>query len=215
MTENKQKNTLIVFVKYPNPGKVKTRLAKKIGNERATYYYSLMAKQIIDQVSQSDNYSTTIFFDPPEKEKKVIRWLGNGIKKFMPQSGANLGKKIANSFEQVISSGARRSIIIGTDCVEVTKEIVNRAFELLGRADVILGPTEDGGYYLLGLKCFAPELFENIDWSTERVLNQTLDRINEKNLSYELLEKLKDIDTVNDLAELQRSLNNEPDRRPS
>ncbi len=198
MTNSTIKNTLIIFLKYPQAGKVKTRLAKDVGNQRAAEIYSEMSKTIVDNVSGSSEYQTAIFFDPPEKENEIRNWIGKKEVRFSPQRGETLGDKMSNAFKEVFSSESKRVVIIGTDCPDVTSGTIAQALDSLEEVDVVLGPAADGGYYLLGLNNHVPEIFGGIEWSTERVLNQTLERIKEKKLSFELLETLKDIDTLDD-----------------
>ena len=190
---------LLIFLKYPEPGKVKTRLAQYIGKEKAAHIYSVMAETIIHHVSKSREHKTIIFFDPPERKSDVENWLPNNDCKFLPQEGNSLGERMANAFSKAFSLGAEKAVIIGTDCIDISNDLISQAFVELDRTDVILGPAEDGGYYLLGLKKLIPEIFNNIDWSTDRVLNQTLKTLREKGLRFQLLQTLKDIDTANDL----------------
>ena len=190
---------LLIFVKYPEPGKVKTRLAQYIGKEKAAHIYSVIAEAIIHRVSKSREYKTIIFFDPPERKSDVENWLPNNDCKFLPQEGNSLGERMANAFSKAFSLGAEKAVIIGTDCMDISNDLISEAFATLDITDVILGPAEDGGYYLLGLKKLIPEIFNHIDWSTDRVLNQTLKTLREKGLRFQLLQTLKDIDTANDL----------------
>ena len=199
MTNSTTKNTLIIFLKYPEAGKVKTRLAKDVGDQRAAEIYSQMSKTIIDNVSESNGYETAIFFDPPDKEYEIRNWIGKKEVPFAPQRGDTLGDKISNAFKEVFSSESERVVIIGTDCIDVSSKTITQAINSLEDVDVVLGPVVDGGYYLLGLNNHIPEIFQEIEWSTDRVLNQTLERIKEKKLSFELLETLIDIDILDDL----------------
>ena len=192
-------NTLIIFIKYPEAGKVKTRLAKDIGDTEASEIYSQMTKKIIDESIDTENYSTIIFYDPPDKEYEVKNWIEKKELQYIPQQGDSLGEKISSAFNEVYSLGADNTVIIGSDCIDVNKEIINEAMEALENVDIVLGPAEDGGYYLLGLNKYTPEIFQDIQWSTEQVLEQTIERINNKCLKYELLKTLKDVDTVDDL----------------
>lgn len=195
-------NTLIIFIKYPEAGKVKTRLAKDIGDTEAAEIYSQMTRTIIERTSDPANYSTIIFYDPPEKEQEVKEWINKKELSYLPQLGNTLGERISSAFKEVYSSGTDKALIIGSDCVDVDKEILNKAIEALNTTDVILGPAEDGGYYLLGLNKYTPEIFQDIQWSTERVLEETIQKINTNGLKYELLKTLKDVDTVDDLEGL-------------
>ncbi len=199
MVINNPNHILLIFVKYPEPGKVKTRLAKDIGKKNAAQIYATMAKAVIDNLSKSKKHKTIIFFDPPERKTDINNWLQCGGCKFFPQNGSSLGEKMANAFLRAFSLGAEKAVIIGTDCIDISNDLINESFSTLHKTDVVLGPAEDGGYYLLGLKKPIPEIFNNIDWSTNRVLNQTLEKLREKKLRFKLLQTLKDIDTANDL----------------
>jgi len=199
MTNNKEKTTLIVFLKFPEPGKVKTRLAKDVGEERAATIYSNIAKTIVENVVDHDSYKTAIYYDPPGKEEEIQQWIGNQTLQYYAQKGNFLGDKISNAFEEVFINGSEYAVIIGSDCVDVSSDTIKEALTLLNENDVVLGPANDGGYYLLGLNKHRTEIFQDIDWSTEQVLNQTIEKILENNLSYRLLKILKDIDNVNDL----------------
>ena len=196
---NKTKNTLMVFLKYPEAGKVKTRLAKDLGDQRAAEIYSEMSLKIIKNVLDASSYQTIIFYDPPEKENEIRNWIGKEEVQYLPQVGHTLGDKISNAFKEVFSSKSKRAIIIGTDCTDVTSDTISQAINSLTDVDIVLGPAVDGGYYLLGLNNHTPEIFKEIKWSTESVLDQTIERIKEKKLSYELLNTLQDIDTIDDL----------------
>ena len=199
MPDRVQKNVLIVFVKFPEPGKVKTRIARDLGAERAAEIYSQMAARIIHDVSGPDTYRTIIYFDPPAREDEIRTWLGANSLSYESQSGGTIGDRMSNAFHKVFSEGTERAVLIGTDIPEITADAVSAAFVLLDDADVVLGPAEDGGYYLIGLKRFEPILFRDIDWGTNTVYNRTLDRIVEKNLGHKLLDTLKDIDTADDI----------------
>ncbi len=194
-----EKSTLIIFAKYPEPGKVKSRIASELGAERAAEVYSRIAKAVIEKVSTSDTHRTIIFYDPPERENEIKLWLGINKHSFERQSGSTIGEKMSNSFRAVFSRGAEKAVLIGTDIPEITAGTVNAAFGLLDETDVVLGPAEDGGYYLMGLRNSEPLLFRDIEWSTNLVLSQTIDRIKERKLSYNLLQTLKDVDTAGDI----------------
>ncbi len=200
MISANSKHTLLIFVKYPEPGKVKTRLAKNIGKERAAQTYSDMAKTVIHNVRSSE-YETIIFFDPLDRKSDVEGWLQINGRNLFPQKGKSLGERMKNAFREAFSIGAKKAVIIGTDCVEISYGIISEAFHTLGKVDVVIGPAVDGGYYLLGLKEPTPEIFNDIHWSTSLVLNQTLKKLMGRRLEFKLLKTLKDIDTVADLSD--------------
>ncbi|GIW47976.1 MAG: hypothetical protein KatS3mg078_1853 [Deltaproteobacteria bacterium] len=194
------KQVLIVFLKYPEPGRVKTRLARDIGWKNASLIYSEIAQSVIGKVSKSSEYETLIFFDPPEKKEDVRRWLKNANLNLLPQEGNPLGERMLNAFEKAFSLGAKSAVIIGTDCMEVSDKTVLEAFQALREVDAVLGPARDGGYYLLGVNRAFPWIFKDIKWSTSLVLSQTIKKIEEKKLRFKLLKTLTDIDTVRDLS---------------
>lgn len=206
MPDKQENNTLIIFAKHPEPGKVKTRLARDLGDDKAAEIYSDIARDIISRVSKSPKYETVIYYDPPDKENEITLWL-KGLTKIdgehlIPQEGSSLGERISGAFERIFSSGQDKAVIIGSDCTNVTDAMIEETFTDLSHYDAVLGPAEDGGYYLLGLKRFTPELFQEVDWSTELVLGQTLSRLDKLGYNYKLLETLRDIDNLNDLKSL-------------
>ena len=193
-------NILIIFVKYPDPGKVKTRIARELGAEKAADIYSLIAGSVIENVSGSDKYRTVFFFDPPEMENGIRQWLGRDDVTYEPQSGNTIGERMSDAFERVFSGGAEKAVLIGTDVPEITGETVNRAFRLLEFEDAVIGPAEDGGYYLLGLKKPEPLLFDDIEWGSDSVYKRTVERIEKLDLSYKPLDTLRDVDTAEDVG---------------
>ena len=193
-------NILIIFVKYPDPGKVKTRIARELGAEKAADIYSLIAGSVIENVSGSDKYRTVFFFDPPEMENGIRQRLGRGDVTYEPQSGNTIGERMSDAFERVFSGGAEKAVLIGTDVPEITGEMVTRAFRLLEFEDAVIGPAEDGGYYLLGLKKPESLLFDDIEWGSDSVYKRTVERIEKLDLSYKSLDTLRDVDTAEDVG---------------
>jgi rSAM/selenodomain-associated transferase 1 len=193
-------NLLMVFVKYPTPGSVKQRLAQHLGTDRAAEIYKKIAEAIVQKVTpaSSADYIMEICFSPQEDEKLVRRWLVEN-EYFYPQQGSDLGERMSNAFLQAFAAGNTKALLIGSDCPDISRTIVNRGFMLLDTQDVVLGPAHDGGYYLIGLCWPEKELFSNIDWGTGRVLQQTLDKISAANLTVALLPELRDIDRIEDL----------------
>ena len=187
-------HTLIIFTKNLVFGKVKTRLASSVGNDKAFEIYKLLITHthaITHQLSMNK-----IVFYSDEIEADDL-W-GNDYKKQL-QVGNDLGERMLNAFEFSFQKSNGKAIIIGCDCPQLTTQIINHAFEQLDNCDVIIGPAEDGGYYLLGMKKLHEQLFANIEWSTNKVLTATIKRCNENKLSYNLLPTLNDVDEENDL----------------
>ncbi|HJS59268.1 MAG TPA: TIGR04282 family arsenosugar biosynthesis glycosyltransferase [Vicinamibacteria bacterium] len=193
--------TLLVFVKRPKPGEVKTRLAADLGDDGAAAVYRALAEaEIASTRPRGREYERRFFYAPADAGTEVAAWLpGESV---APQEGEDLGARMAAAFEGAFRAGAQRVVIIGSDVPWVTRERVKAAFAGLDAGDVVLGPCDDGGYYLLALSRPRPELFQGIAWSTSAVLQSTLERAQAHGLRVVMLEPLPDVDT---LADIQRS----------
>jgi hypothetical protein len=186
-------NALIIFVRNSELGKVKTRLAKTIGNEKALAVYQdlLFHTMSVTQMVDCDKF---VFYDKSTAVNDI--WSSNFFEKKI-QRGVDLGVKMQNAFEELFNIGYKNCIIVGSDLFDLQTKHITDAFHKLERNHAVIGPAEDGGYYLLGLKKIIPALFSDKNWGTETVLKDTL-----KNLSYYsvgFLEVLNDIDTIEDL----------------
>jgi rSAM/selenodomain-associated transferase 1 len=200
-------DALIVFVKQPRPGHVKTRLARALGDEGAAAAYRAMAEAEIRGTAPAATdagaeYERLFFFTPAEARAALTGWLTPLVapEPLMchPQDGADLGARMARAFKACFARGARRVAIVGTDVPDCARAHVAAAFAALDAHDVALGPTHDGGYYLLALSQPRPELFEGVAWSTPAVLPATLARASSLGLRVALLETLRDVDTLDD-----------------
>ena len=198
----KNDNALIVFLKYPETKKVKTRLAKNIGTRQATELYREMASFIADSFSGSKKWETFFFYTPEERKKEILEWLGGKDTFFFVQEGESLGQRMSHAFGRCFSLGFRNVIIIGTDCVMITEEDVKTAFSLLsgGEFEAVLGPATDGGYYLLGLCRGTDAVFRDMRWSTSRVFKETEKRMGENGLRHAVMRELTDIDEEKDIS---------------
>jgi rSAM/selenodomain-associated transferase 1 len=191
-------DTLIVFLKQPQPGAVKTRLAEALGPEAAAELYRAMAEEVVRRTHpRGGEYRRFFFYTPDEARCEMGGWFP--VETWLPQRGEDLGARMVAAFDDAFRRGARRTAIIGTDAPSVSRERVIEAFEALGGYDVAVGPASDGGYYLLALGSPRPELFEGIAWSTPSVLAQTLERAATLGLRVRLLKSLSDIDTMADV----------------
>lgn len=189
------RSALIIFVKNPEKGKVKTRLAKTVGDEKALkVYYELLriTKSVADPLSVNKQVWYSRFVDEDDL------WSKGNFEKHL-QKGKNLGQRMLYAFQQAFESGHEKVVIIGSDCASLGTEIIEKAFGMLDDQDVVIGPARDGGYYLLGMSELVTEVFENKSWSTSSVLESTVKQIEKMNLSYHLLPTLSDIDTEADL----------------
>ena len=193
MESNYDHKALIVFAKNLEKGKVKTRLAKEIGTQKALEIYK-----------ECCIHTMTNTFDIPARKMLFYSdyiengdlWGSDDFAKFV-QNGNDLGDRMMHAFRVAFDKSVK-AIIIGTDCMELTRDLINEAFDRLDDHDFVVGPANDGGYYLLGMNAFYPELFQNMEWSTDTVLEKTLSKINAEQSVYRLPE-LIDIDTIEDL----------------
>jgi len=193
-------DALLIFAKNAVYGEVKTRLAADIGKQGALEIYKQLLEytaSVTSQVAVAKYvfYSSTIGPDD--------YWSNKFTKKV--QAGEDLGERMKNAFRTLRDEGYTKLVIIGTDCFEVTTEIINNAFRLLENNDIVIGPATDGGYYLLGLKKLYDELFMDIAWSTGRVFEQTLSACDKLGVSVSILPVLTDVDTIHDLTATQRT----------
>ena len=201
----KPNNVLIIFVKYPQPGRVKTRLAKDIGKQNAADLYRLFTEALLER-TEGKNYRRILFYTPPDKENRIKKWLaGNGLE-FHPQKGKDLGERLYSSFSYSFAASAQRVVTIGTDCPMIDKEIINSAFAALESKHCVLGPSLDGGYYLVGLSLLKEDIFKGICWGTKKVFSQTLHKLRATKMNYHILKPLFDIDTYQDAALLKEKL---------
>jgi len=188
------KQALLIFAKNLIYGKVKTRLAATMGNDLALSVY----KQLLSytqHITFALSFGKIVFYSDFMEKDDI--WGKEDFQKQI-QIGNDLGERIENAFEYAFHQNHNKVVIIGTDCVELTSDIINKAFNSLDDHDVVIGPAKDGGYYLLGIKKLNAELFKKISWSTGDVLNQTLWICKKLNLTVFLLPELSDIDNEED-----------------
>ncbi len=188
-------------MKYPEPGRVKSRLAKDIGEKRAAEIYRETACGVLRRTRpQGGGYERIIFFSPPDAREKCEEWVSG--ERLMPQSGEDIGQIMDNAIMGMFALGAGRVVLTGTDIPGLDNEIILQGFSEFERSDVVIGPAKDGGYYLIGMKSLLPALFRGISWGSGNVLRETLSKIRQLNLTFSLLRQLSDLDRVEDLAEL-------------
>lgn len=195
MINNPEQNALIIFARYPVLGKVKTRLASSYSKEFALGFYKECSRHLFMEITQNQNHIFTPFLFCTEKDElsKMAEWAGPGFK-FYHQDGVDLGRRMSNAFRKVFTLGAKKVVIIGTDVPDISNNLITKSFKLLDDNDFVIGPSNDGGYYLLGLKNLKLDLFSGINWSTGLVLEQTIGKIEEGNFNFTKLKPLHDID---------------------
>jgi len=190
-----EENLLLIFIKNPEPGKVKTRLAATVGPEKAYQIYLKLLSLTIDTAMEVDADRQVWYSSYIDSEDSISE---TDFKK-RKQVGKNLGARMLHAFKSGFKEGYDNIVIIGSDCPDVNPVLFEQAFNELSEYDLVIGPSADGGYYLLGMNKLQPELFRDIDWSTERVLKQTLEKAKSISLSVASLPELNDIDTIEDL----------------
>lgn len=186
---------LVIFVKAPHVGHVKTRLAANIGESAACAAYKKMVEHLMGNLRALD--TVEIRFSPDNAVEELREWLGERFE-FQAQGNGDLGERLQRAFRESFAHGFSRVVIIGSDCPQLTCKDIVSAWNELACKDVVLGPAADGGYWLIGLRSNQAALFQNIPWSSEVVLETTLNRIRDAKLSYHFLRTLSDIDTEND-----------------
>lgn len=195
------KHLLIVFVKNIILGKVKTRLAKTIGDVGAfNIYYQLYS--ITEKESGKVTTDRHIYFSDV-----IIPSGWEGGEKFV-QEGEDLGERMKNAFQYGFDQGYDKIVLIGSDLPNITTEIINSGFDALNESTITFGPAADGGYYLIGMSEMNTSVFENKPWSQSSLLDSTLQELSKQEVSVSLLETLNDIDTFDDLIQSDFYKNN-------
>lgn len=186
---------LIVFVKAPRPGEVKTRVAQTTGADRACDVYRQLVAILLKSLSPLREIE--LRFTPDDAAAEIEPWLRPGWVA-VPQGDGDLGARLERAFTDAFAAGAERVVIVGSDCPDVKTSDVRMAWRELQTHDVAVGPAMDGGYWLIGLRAPQPELFREIPWSSDLVLGRTLERARTRGLKIQLLRILSDIDTEAD-----------------
>lgn len=196
--------TLIIFSRYPQPGTTKTRMIPALGADGAARLQRKMTEHTLNTAKQLlSNRDITIEIHFAGGDIELMeQWLGK--LQYIPQVAGDLGEKMRSAFDRAFSLGSQRVVTIGIDCPDIDSTILNDAFSSLQTHNLTLGSAEDGGYYLIGLNHSVPQLFNNINWGTERVLKQTKNIAEKLNLQVHYLPTLSDVDRPEDLAIWQK-----------
>ncbi len=196
------KTALIIFVRNPIIGQVKTRIAKDLGNGPTLQVYKQLLKHT-EAITNPLDVDVFVFYADFLNENDL--WDNDRFIKKL-QGGKDLGDKMKNAFQLVFDEGYKRVCVIGSDCYELTTSIIEDAFFELNDHDMVVGPSEDGGYYLLGMKQFLPQVFENKSWSSSHVFLETIQTIEQHHLTYTTLTTLSDVDTIEDCRKYEELL---------
>ncbi len=186
------KNLVIVFVKNIALGQVKTRLAKTIGNQAAFEVYTKLVR-VTEEATVKLNADKRIYFS-----KSIVENQWKSEKKYV-QKGPDLGERMKNAFKKGFEDGYEKIVLIGSDLPDITANDINQGLNVLKQNDVVFGPAEDGGYYLIGLSKMNEAIFDNKPWSAPNLLKETLQELDVSTYTVSLLKTLNDIDTFDDL----------------
>jgi len=214
----KPDHLLLIFLKEPIPGKVKTRLAQTVGAEDAALIYQTLTTALLDQLKWIKNCHYRFCFAPADAEEAIMHWIlpdlehkvdlehrtilpkqeGLPSVDFSPQSEGDLGDRLVNAFTQGFADGYSSVSAIGTDCPFISARWIETAVIASKDADLTVGPTEDGGYYYINLKVPNFEIFKEVKWSSETTYSDTIKQAKKHNLTLHTLPKLNDIDYHDD-----------------
>ena len=197
-------NQLAMFAKYWDPGSVKTRLAATIGDVAASRIYFHCLDSLVHRFDNLAENRTLVFW-PPDRAADFAT-VARGRWQLAPQAAGHLGRRMGQYFSTAFEQGATHVVLIGSDSPTVPGSWILRSWQMLQRVNVVLGPSTDGGYYLVGMSQFVPAIFDDIRWSTPHVLEDTKSRIAEEHLSYAELPTWYDIDEIDDLYRLRHEL---------
>ena len=200
------RESLIIFTRYPNPGKTKTRLIPALGAEGAANIGRKMTEHTLNHVKDLQSLrliAIAVYFTGGNTEL-MQQWLGANLR-YQYQGEGDLGSRMALAFAKAFEEGSKSVVIIGTDCPSLTPKLMEVAFQELAQHDLVLGSAQDGGYYLIGLRRLIPELFTGISWGTSDVLQQTVTIAKQLDLALGYLPTLADVDRPEDLLVLHQT----------
>lgn len=192
-------DAVILFIKAPQRGIVKSRLGTSVGDDIALDLYKCFVDDTTRMLSET-GHQFTPFFYPADSRDHIVSWLGPEMP-VLPQRGADLGERMKNAFKAIFSRGSTRAVLIGSDMPDLPGTSIDEALMSLENHDAVIGPSYDGGYYLIGFSSdsFLPDVFDGIAWSTARVFQQTLAILHGSKYRVHTLQKRRDIDTFDDL----------------
>ncbi|UZE97546.1 TIGR04282 family arsenosugar biosynthesis glycosyltransferase [Alkalimarinus alittae] len=198
---------LIQFAKWPQLGKVKTRLAKKMGDQAAYSAHIELTQTVLKNLTSSNVGSVALWFDQLLTENPEAKLLTENCQKLSVPIACQKGDDLGARMFHALSSGLKtyqKVIIVGSDCPTVDKAYLEQAVKVLDDSDLVLGPAEDGGYVLLGARKVAPMLLDNIAWGQGAVLRSTVERADGCRLTYQLLDTTWDVDEYEDYLRWKR-----------
>lgn len=189
-------NLILIFTRNPELGKVKTRLATSIGEENALEIYKHLLEHT-KKVTLETNFDKRVLYSEEINTNDI--WNNHLFQKKL-QFGKDLGVRMYNAFKEGFDDGYKKIVIIGSDLIELESNDIKEAIKKLVNNDIVIGPAQDGGYYLLGMKQIPENIFRNKEWGTNTVLKETLKDV--QNLKHYLLQEKNDIDTLEDIRDV-------------
>ena len=187
------------------PFQVKTRLQPQISGEEAAKLYTAFLQDLDKRFNSRDNFDCWYAISPDNYNENILKGIIN-LTNFFMQQGVDLGERMNQAFQTLFTRGYERTVLIGSDIPAIPLDYVHQAFRYLNNYDCVIGPSDDGGYYLIALRMSHPVLFQNQTWSTTEVFNQTITILEENQLSFKILPRQHDIDTIKDLITFYNSL---------
>ena len=197
-------NLFGIFAKFWQPGRVKTRLAARIGHQAASRVYRAFIEVLIDRLGDCGDRRVLAYW--PEDCRDDFFAIAGQNWVLERQSDGDLGQRMASYFQTAFKSGAGRVVLIGSDSPTIPTAYIERAFALLEHQRVVLGPTRDGGYYLVGAADYVPPIFEDISWSSSAVWQQTVSHLSRCRIGFAQLPEWYDVDDSSDLIHLRDHL---------
>ena len=198
-----------MFAKHWQAGKVKTRLAHKIGFENSSVIYLGFLRHLTSKLCKTGQ-KRSIIYAPADAKDVFVNNFGEHWQ-LQPQSSGGLGERMANFFRENLQRDPK-VVLIGSDTPDITPARIQAAADLLDKNDVVLGPSLDGGYYLIAMRTMNESIFQDVEWSTETVLEQTIEKLKTTETSYDLLPPMQDVDMFPELVTLQEKLEAMSDR---
>jgi len=203
----------LIFARQPVPGKVKTRLSPPLLPEEAADLYACMLGDVLAMAASLPDVEKYLFYDGGEESLEYFKVRAPGMT-CIPQRGKDLGERMAEALRDAFSMCNGAAVIIGTDSPDLPSALIEDAFARLkhGENEVVVGPSEDGGYYLVGMTRLHRELFRDISWSSDKVMKETMKRASDAGIAVSLLPMWRDVDTAADLErpELRDEMNSAP-----
>jgi uncharacterized protein len=194
--------TILLFVKNPEPGRVKTRLAAGVGNRFAAEIYRAFVEDVLAACLEA-GVPVTVMVSPREAVEEVRLWLGSAHR-YEAQAGDDLGERMSDAFRRVFDAGFGEAILVGSDIPDLRPEVLAEGFGALSVNHAVIAPAKDGGYYAVGFRSdgFQPAVFQGVEWSTDSVFTRTCNLMEQSRIQYHVLPMGEDVDTYQDLQNL-------------